>query len=130
MIDPNGATDGQVLTFNGSTSTWGASSLSANGFTASLSSNGYQKLPSGLIMQWGAFLDYASPNTASANTFYKITFPISYPNKCFNFSVTNYDAANPANAAAVLTDTPTVSSANIAWNTTQSHAVFWQAIGY
>lgn len=30
MIDPSGATNGQVLTFNGSTSVWVASSLSVN----------------------------------------------------------------------------------------------------
>jgi hypothetical protein len=44
---------------------------------ASKASNGYQKLPSGLIIQWGAY-----SSTSSANTFDKVsvTFPISFPN--------------------------------------------------
>jgi len=126
---PISASDKQVLTYDGTTSTWAASGLSNIGFECSANTNGYQKLPSGLIMQWGVYLDKASPNTATANTFYKIEFPIQFPNKCFNVSITNYDDSNPSNAAAILSDTPTVSSVNIAWNTTASHAVFWQAIG-
>jgi hypothetical protein len=83
MIDPSGATNGQILTFNGSTSTWVASSLSAQGFTASLSSNGYQKLPSGVIMQWGTFTSDASITLGSPQV---ITLPIKFPTSIFHAS--------------------------------------------
>jgi len=42
-------------------------------FTSSLTANGYQKLPNGLIIQWGSYLD-------------SITFPIVFPNAVFSLS--------------------------------------------
>jgi hypothetical protein len=60
------STSGNVLTSNGTT--WTSAALN---FDSSLSSNGYQKLPSGLIIQWG---------TATDGT---ITFPITFPNAAF-----------------------------------------------
>lgn len=47
-------------------------------FGASLSSNGYQKLPSGLIIQWG---NSSSLGTGSPNC--SVTFPVAFPNACF-----------------------------------------------
>lgn len=41
-------------------------------FTSSLATNGYQKLPSGLIIQWGT-------QSTATNT---VVFPISFPNIC------------------------------------------------
>lgn len=48
-------------------------------FSASLGTNGYQKLASGLIMQWGSI-------TSSNGTF---NFPITFPSTCFNVLVGN-----------------------------------------
>jgi len=48
-------------------------------FTSSLAANGYQKLPSGLIIQWGWFV---SPDD-TVNT---VTFPIAFPNYCASIS--------------------------------------------
>lgn len=50
------------------------------GSNQSLANNGYQKLPGGLILQWGGFL-----TTAGAAT---ITFPIAFPNACLNVQAT------------------------------------------
>lgn len=44
----------------------------SSAFGSSLSANGYQKLPSGLILQWGV--------TAGVTTSIAITFPIAFPN--------------------------------------------------
>ncbi|GHD59847.1 gp53-like domain-containing protein [Jeongeupia chitinilytica] len=44
-------------------------------FGASFASNGWQKLPSGLIIQWGNLLNGASNPTSA-------TFPIAFPNSC------------------------------------------------
>lgn len=50
------------------------------GFAKSLSQNGYLKLPSGLIIQWG------NANTNAATQAATITFPIAFPNACLNVS--------------------------------------------
>ena len=50
-------------------------------FLASLSGSGYQKLPSGLIIQWGTGV------AASAGAAF--TFPLTFPTACYSFSVSN-----------------------------------------
>jgi hypothetical protein len=45
-------------------------------FTASMVSNGYQKLPSGLIIQWGSISAVNGANTTA-------TYPITFPAACF-----------------------------------------------
>jgi len=47
-------------------------------FTCSKNSNGYQKLPSGLIIQWGRGT-ISSPASGSYNIV-TVTFPITFPN--------------------------------------------------
>lgn len=48
--------------------------------------NGYTYLPSGIIMQWGV-ANQAS--TAAGNI--AITFPITFPNNCFNVQITSQE---------------------------------------
>jgi hypothetical protein len=82
---PDTATAGQVLTYNGSTSTWVASALpSFTGTNQSPTSNGYQKLPGGLIIQWGV----TDSINGGANVQKTVTFPIPFPNSCFNVTST------------------------------------------
>ena len=45
-------------------------------FAASFAGNGYQKLPSGLLLQWGNFTGQGTGNSVG------ITFPIAFPNAC------------------------------------------------
>lgn len=52
-------------------------------FNNSLVTNGYQKLPNGLIIQWGTY-----PTTVSTNG--SFSFPLAFPNACFQV-VGNYD---------------------------------------
>ena len=85
QISTTGASSQQVLTYNSSTSTWVASaapnvgaSLQVSDFTGtnqSLSANGYQKLPGGLIIQWGSSVGTYATNTS-------ITFPVSFLTNC------------------------------------------------
>ncbi len=58
-------------------------------FSANLSESGYQKLPSGLIIQWGIYdtLTNTSGSTAEGS----VSFPIAFPNQCFQV------IANPVN---------------------------------
>ncbi|PHM33555.1 tail protein [Xenorhabdus mauleonii] len=47
-----------------------------NSFDSSLNESGYQKLPSGLIIQWGVVIGGQNPNDLRK-------FPIPFKNKCF-----------------------------------------------
>lgn len=57
---------------------WVSAPSSTYAGEALLSANGYQKLPSGLIMQWGNAIVTGGSGSAS------FTFPIPFPNACFN----------------------------------------------
>ena len=50
-------------------------------FGASLSANGYQKLPSGLIIQWGNGL------AGMAGSSYTNYYPVAFPNTCVSVSI-------------------------------------------
>jgi hypothetical protein len=51
-------------------------------FALSNASAGYQKLPSGLIIQWGTF-------TTSSSADVGVTFPIAFPNACLSACYSN-----------------------------------------
>lgn len=55
---------------------------SFKGVNYSLLSNGYQKLPSGLIIQWGYGVGVNAAGTGNRGTY--ITFPIAFPNACLS----------------------------------------------
>lgn len=72
---------GTQITFVKAVTTWyafgsGAAAYQSN-FGSSLAANGYQKLPSGLIIQWGE-VSQSSGTEGSTS----ITFPIAFPNAC------------------------------------------------
>jgi hypothetical protein len=129
------STTGNVLTSNGTTwtstapavssvdSQTGAITLSSlSAFAKSLGSNGYQKLPGGLIIQWG------SNSSSSAS----VTFPIAFPTACLQVI---YSFGYPAGTA---------SAGGYQWLTAQSTTGFttyydpasasgkgtWIAVGY
>jgi hypothetical protein len=67
------STSGNVLASNGTT--WASSSLgSLAAFDKSLTANGYQKFPGGLIFQW------CESGPASSETTVAVTWPIAFPN--------------------------------------------------
>lgn len=68
-----------VRTNTGSWSNWVKLVSIADYDTKSLNENGYQKLPSGLTLQWGSA---TAELTATEVTKY-ITFPVSFSNSCF-----------------------------------------------
>jgi hypothetical protein len=85
--------------------------------------NGYQKLVSGLILQWG--IATGIPNATLTN----ISFPIAFPTACVNVQAigTHREGTTVANTAitAIYTSYFTISTGN---PTTQSY--YWFAIGY
>ncbi|MDD2977909.1 hypothetical protein [Aquabacterium sp.] len=77
----------------------------ADEFAASISTNGWQKLPSGLIIQWGYIA--SRPSTASMHS-----FPISFPSECFGvWFVEQYTAQH--NDSPKLYAAPTTSTFQI-----------------
>ncbi|OFJ46388.1 hypothetical protein BA896_021775 [Janthinobacterium lividum] len=67
---------------------------SGDSFAASLSINGYQKLPSGLILQWGQVLFAAAGGNQQA-----VTFPIAFPNGVRMVSASNNSSAGAGGSA-------------------------------
>jgi hypothetical protein len=63
------------------------------GFANSLGSSGYQKLPSGLIIQWGN----TSVSSGSNNTTTSVSFPLAFPTACFSVTATQTTSANRPN---------------------------------
>lgn len=54
-------------------------------FASSKAGSGYQKLPSGLILQWGSFNVNDTANTATA---YSCNFPTAFPTACAHVFLT------------------------------------------
>lgn len=93
------------------------------GANQSLGSSGYQKLPGGLIIQWGTYF-------VGANTSVSATFPIAFPNACL-FATTSGGRVD----TAAQDNNPFVSGANqyaatIYASTDVSTSGGWIAIGY
>jgi hypothetical protein len=67
-------------------------------FGSSLAANGYQKLPSGLIIQWG------SVNSANVSTT-TVSFPQAFPTTCFQVIACGYNVSGGVEAF-VTTNSP------------------------
>lgn len=106
-------------------------STSVLSFDASLTENGYQKLPSGLIMQWGK---YGSDITAEGEV--SFTFPISYPTSCLNVIAVarNSDSSDVNNIymqiVSMLTTGATLRAQTETATGVKCNGFYWQAIGY
>jgi hypothetical protein len=110
-----------ATTFNGNIHV-GNVRLGATDFYGSKSTNGWQQLPGGLIIQWGYYAGGAHGPT--------ITFPIVFPTAVLNLSAT---AAVDNSAIAVAPSTTSSFSATqleAASNSNNSAAFYWLAIGY
>jgi hypothetical protein len=119
------STSGNVLTSNGTT--WTSSALSSlSAFDKSLSTNGYQKLPGGLIMQWGEILVPAD-GTAT------VTWPIAFPTACLQATCCQgYAFAINADAGAGIYDlsTTTATIRNGSNTGGSSSTMRWMAFGH
>ena len=97
-------------------------------FGSSLSSSGWQKLPSGLIIQWGK-----ATLTAGAG-FTTITYPVAFPNSAFSVVASPADNAGGATIEAEEIGTVTTSNFQAAVITTggagSNTNLRWFAIGY
>ncbi len=91
--------------------------------------NGYQKLPSGLIMQWGTTTQ--SSIAANTNTTFTVTFPTTFPAKCMIVYAIGCGVSAPNVWAQ---DTTSGSSSGATFSvmspTAQNAFVRWIAFGY
>jgi len=92
-------------------------------FTASKATNGYQKLPSGLIIQWGI-----SPNIGigMAQT---ITFPIAFPNACLNAQASDQGSGEDTSVGVFSLSSSSIGLV-VPVNDTAARTYYWMAIGY
>lgn len=102
-----------------------------SGGAASLTSSGYQKLPSGLIIQWGV------TGTFSAEGGQSVTFPIAFPNAIFAASATpDLPAASSSQDAIAQVYAKSTTGMGIymqypsGGSTTWGMTADWFAIGY
>ena len=78
--------------------------------SAVFSGNGYQQFSNGLIIQWGT--------VANGQNNYAVTFPIAFPNNCFNVS------SSQTTATAVI-----ITNMTRTGFTTSVGSLTWMAIG-
>ena len=89
------------------------------GANQSLASSGYQKLPGGLILQWGEI----AGTTAGVS----VTYPIAFPNVVLKNMVSNRSGASNTNVASSSVGTNTGFTA---YTSVGTISVTWFAIGY
>jgi hypothetical protein len=93
-------------------------------FAASFASPGYQRLPSGLIKQWG----FAATDAAGK---INVTYPVAFPNQMRSISVIHYGTI--ALMSCVMSETPTGCTILLQDKNGASYAgwyAYWRAEGY
>lgn len=98
-----------------------------NDFLNLKSENGYQKLPSGLVLQWGVSSSIPDESSITAS------FPIVFPNDCLSIQATvNIDtlASGARSVYAKKISTAQFKLTNDSVNTLPAVTAFWLAIGY
>lgn len=119
--------DDVVLISNG-VDTWfaiaGTGRMGAAGaFGSSLAPNGWQKLPSGLIVQWGVVFSVAGMAVPS------VSFPVAFPSFCRGVQLT----VGSAEAADTMLNVQSMSSSGFSFGNPAGNPtldVFWWAVGY
>lgn len=127
------ANSAQVSSFNGRT---GAVSLNATDVTSALGyvpvdpaqfieqfgPYGYQKLPGGLILQWGPPDATVNPQT--------VNFPITFPNACLNIVITPYYTPTPVGGYASISSFSTTGFTMYKGFVNGNWGCFYFATGY
>lgn len=121
-------------TFSMAAATLASHGVNLGMFGSSLAANGYQKLPSGLIIQWGSASNVASGTTST-------TFPIAFPNACVtvatsgvqgSYGVQAYVTVNSKTVTAFGWGAFVANSGSAPANSATAGQVinYWVAIGY
>ena len=94
----------------------------ADEFASSLAASGYQKLPSGLIIQWGIAGAVAAGQSAL------VTFPISFPNVIWSIVPCGMSASNSTQYAPTVFGA-TAAGFNVGSTGSGYSNILWMAIG-
>jgi len=94
---------------------------------SSLSTNGYQKFPSGLIIQWGTF-------TTSSGGYTNLTFPIAFPNALLSITANDVLSSTQIYPVNINMSGKTTTYVPVAAVSTMgsynSNDIVWIVIGY
>lgn len=93
------------------------------GTNQSLSSSGYQKLPGGLIMQWGS-------GTLTGNQTATITFPVAFATAGLSIVVSDSDTSSSVDAHTLKASIASTTQATIKNTNTETRPYHYIAIGY
>ena len=130
------AVAGGVTTVDGVAGAVSLAALAA--FTKSLSSSGYQKLPGGLIMQWGTTGTVSTANNITANQG-PISFPIAFPSGLVSLQGTAFNASAISGGGVMSVVFNNVSASSFYWQLAQPNngcnsfsgvSTRWLAFGY
>lgn len=95
------------------------------GTNQSLASTGWQKLPGGLILQWGSVV------VNTANTFETFSFPVAFTTTCFQFVASFANAANSSQHTRINVGNPTTTQFSVSLaDITTGAAVRYFAVGF
>lgn len=112
-----------ALTSSGWYCTGGSTSLIGSSvFDASLGSSGYQKLPSGLILQWGRSVIAGGASAL-------ITYPIAFPNQAFWAVAGIDDGTNSTTAASATTSGLAQTTLTVRNRSATSDICWWMTLG-
>lgn len=93
------------------------------GANQSLATSGYQKLPGGLIIQWG--------NSTLSNGAVSVSYPLAFTNSIVNIQTTNSNALGIAPGTVVTIGSgPTLTAFNAYGPSGTNTNFFWFALGY
>lgn len=96
-------------------------------FAVSLNNSGYQKLPSGLIMQWG-FVTTVAGNGSGGGVGLSFSFPIAFPTAFRSMVLTPVQTSAPIIGAWY--DAQSTSAARVTTNGIAGTVIYYFAIGY
>lgn len=127
----SGSTHTHEVTFPVSSVKGAASDTAATGniiladltsFQRSGTTNGYQRLPSGLIIQWG--------NQASGGTSTNVTFPTAFSSACYSVTLTSFLSGDVGGVdnSSILSSAPSTTGFTIS-NASSITSIYWMAIG-
>jgi hypothetical protein len=117
-----------VSTFMGTVlnDTTGAAVYTTLGAAQSLAASGYQKLPSGLIIQWGTATTNGSGQAS-------VTFPLAFPTRAAS-ATANVGSSSVTNCVLATSATTTTLTLSAAFGENSapfvSASVNWTAVGY
>lgn len=118
------------ITFGDGTTQNTATYAAASNWSNSQAASGYQKLPSGLYIQWGNFATGSVGATGAA--FGTLTFPNAFPTACFNVI---FNPSRSTNAFVYMGSYGAPTATTCSWfinnasGSSQSPNAHWLAIG-